>query len=233
MSRLHHVTKSQPIHSQGRFLHAGALAFTTTGEEKGILPFFKSLNLGFMDGPIAGRLQKQATHYEVLGLTTAMLQESDVNAGLIKRAYHRALLQNHPDKAATRGNESHDKYSVDQISQAFTVLSSPVQRAQYDNELRLKRLEGGGQHTFRGFQTGIENVDLDDLDFDDNEGKWYRSCRCGNERGYSFQEDDLIEIQDDGVLLVGCHDCSLWLKVHFAVAEDYESDQGAVVTSNK
>jgi hypothetical protein len=35
-----------------------------------------------------------------------------------------------------------------------------------------------------------------------------------------FGEADLIEVEDDGELMVGCQDCSLWLKVHFAVVDD-------------
>ncbi|RDA83269.1 hypothetical protein CP532_0989 [Ophiocordyceps camponoti-leonardi (nom. inval.)] len=71
-------------------------------------------------------------------------------------------------------------------------------------------------------RTGVENVDLDDLPFDEDGGRWYRSCRCGNDRGYSFDETDLADVAEEGLLLVGCLDCSLWLRVHFAAVDDEE-----------
>lgn len=184
-----------------------------------------------MDGPSAG-----PTHYQVLGLSPTLLTDTKTSSSLIKKAYHRALLQNHPDKKASATsktqntssssayNSSTQIYTVDQISQAFNVLSSPQSRAEYDAALRVSRAatdgSGGDDAAMTRFQTGIENVDLDDLGFDEQDEKWYRSCRCGNDRGYTFQEADLEEASDDGVLMVGCHDCSLWLRVHFAVVDD-------------
>lgn len=82
-------------------------------------------------------------------------------------------------------------------------------------------MDGGGKQRFH---TGVENVDLDDLEFDEADECWYRSCRCGNDRGYLFREPDLVEVADEGELMVGCLDCSLWLRVHFAVLEDQDDD---------
>lgn len=160
------------------------------------------------------------THYEILGLSPAMLDSCGQDPSpLIKRAYHRALLRNHPDKAQ-RGRASSllPAYTVDQISQAFAVLSSPARRAAYDASCRLPLARPGS--ALPHFHTGVENVDLDDLPFDDAEQRWFRSCRCGDDRGYSFDEDDLTDAADDGLLMVGCHGCSLWLRVQFAVVED-------------
>ncbi|KAJ6446284.1 diphthamide biosynthesis protein 4 [Purpureocillium lavendulum] len=178
-----------------------------------------------MDSPGAGSpAASSATHYEVLGLTSSILDSSTSDpSALIKRAYHRALLRNHPDKAAPSSipTPNTSTFTVDQISRAFTVLSSPAQRAKYDSSLRLSQSAVPGAARF---QTGVENVDLDDLPFDEGEERWYRSCRCGNDRGYSFGEEDLLGAGDEGLLMVGCQDCSLWLRVHFAVVED-EPDQ--------
>ncbi|KAH0499448.1 hypothetical protein TgHK011_006645 [Trichoderma gracile] len=185
------------------------------------------------------------SHYEVLNLSPSILNSQHDPSTLIKQAYRRALLRHHPDKASTTPTPSSISsspsssrtqtttrpsaaqiYTIDQITQAFTVLSSPSQRSTYDATLRLSRANGETAAHAR-FQTGIENVDLDDLQFDEAEERWYRSCRCGNDRGYSFDEEDLEAVEQEGVLMVGCHDCSLWLKVHFAVAEDEgETDDG-------
>lgn len=163
------------------------------------------------------------THYQVLELNPAILDTQHDPSTLIKKAYHRALLQNHPDKA-TSSPLSPSVYSIDQISKAFTVLSSPAQRAAYDTSLRLQTgdSEGTTGNLTTKFQTGVENVDLDDLAFDDAEECWYRSCRCGNDKGYLFREADLEEVGEEGELMVGCLDCSLWLRVHFAVVRDDE-----------
>jgi hypothetical protein len=168
------------------------------------------------------------SHYDVLGLTPSLVDSQHDPSKLIRRAYHRALLRNHPDKASQAQSQpqvpAEGTYTVDRISTAFTVLSSPSQRATYDAGLRVSRRSPvGGAATNSPFQTGVENIDLDDLPFDESDNSWYRSCRCGNDRGYQFREDDLEEAADEGELMVGCLDCSLWLRVHFAVMEDEPS----------
>lgn len=157
-----------------------------------------------------------STHYQVLGITPSIVDSHNDPPTLLKRAYRRALLQNHPDKA---GGSKANIYTVDQITMALNVLSSPRDRAAYDNSLRLARPEREGR-PLTGFQTGVENVDLDDLPYDAKTSSWYRGCRCGNDVAYLFSEDDLEVCADEGELLVGCQDCSLWLRVHFAVLED-------------
>ncbi|KAL2165107.1 hypothetical protein VTH06DRAFT_403 [Thermothelomyces fergusii] len=142
-------------------------------------------------------------------------------------------------------------YTVDQISAAYATLSRPGPRQAYDRSLlvlqsrrrhpsssssssslapELRGAAGGGGGA-ADFQTGIETVDLDDLEHEetgrgrDGETTWYRSCRCGNPRGYQFGEADLEDAADLGELMVGCADCSLWLRVCFAVLED-DADDG-------
>lgn len=173
------------------------------------------------------------THYEILGLTPSILSESRQDPStLLKKAYHGALLRHHPDKQPSSSSSSipsctasdsisgSKTYTVDQIATAFAVLSSPGQRIEYDASLRQSQALAGSATP--KFQTGVENVDLDDLPFDEEMERWHRSCRCGNDRGYLFGEDDLVEVEDEGVLLVGCQDCSLWLRVHFAVLDDVD-----------
>lgn len=169
-----------------------------------------------------GHAASQPTHYEVLNVTSDLITSQKDPAVFVKRAYHRALLKNHPDKA---GSSTRPLLSVDQITKAWEVLSSPRQRAEYDTQLRLTRRGNGEEDSGEEpFHTGVENVDLDDLEYDERESSWSRSCRCGNDKGYAFTEGDLLEAGDDGLLMVGCQDCSLWLRVHFAVLEDEEHD---------
>ncbi|TLD26929.1 hypothetical protein PspLS_04826 [Pyricularia sp. CBS 133598] len=190
------------------------------------------------------------THYEVLGISREILDEAKdaQRPQIIKRAYHRALLRHHPDKAAgaaaaatatpwksttagaaLTGQAASTIFTIDQISTASAVLSDRARRKEYDAALSLSRAVAGGtgrhgdasgrQHP-SDFQTGIETVDLDDLDADEERGLWSRGCRCGNERGFELSEDDLEAVADEGELMVGCQDCSLWLKVHFSVLHE-------------
>jgi curved DNA-binding protein CbpA len=184
------------------------------------------------------------TYYEILNLSPSTLTTQEEAGGepaaaaLIKRAYRRALLNHHPDKkpssphhhyppSTTQTHTQHTQtYTVDQISTAYATLSRPAQRQAYDTSLLLSQRQSLSQSTTGGgsgeaaFQTGIETIDLDDLECDEDETQWYRACRCGNPRGYCFTEADLEDAADLGELMVGCADCSLWLRVCFAVVEE-------------
>jgi curved DNA-binding protein CbpA len=168
------------------------------------------------------------THYEVLDVSPSLLGSSqDQEPQLLKRAYHRALLRHHPDKAAAEGarraGETYQKppasalYTVDQITTAYMTLSDPKARREYDIALRQSSADtqAPGQED-ESFRTGFEIVDLDDLEFDEAAERWYMSCRCGNERGFQFGEEVLDERERE--VFVGCQDCSLWIKVQYEVA---------------
>lgn len=196
----------------------------------------------------------EPTLYEILSLTPKHLegQTSTAQAKVVKKAYHRALLQNHPDKAKTNSNDgatsgvkttehSHATssvavYTVDQIQEAFTTLSDSKKRTEYNRSLHVSTRQQRNNQTKASFsfQTGLEIVDLDDVEFDERRQVYYRSCRCGNPRGYCFTEDNLEEFEDDGVLMVECLDCSLWLRVLFAPAVDDDGgvDGNAIATAS-
>ncbi|RFU24429.1 hypothetical protein B7463_g11910, partial [Scytalidium lignicola] len=172
------------------------------------------------------------SYYEILGIPQALRDDSNGSVKTIRSAYRRALLHNHPDKsqvsqraAATSSKVVH--YSIDQISQAYATLSNPKLRAEYDKQLRLQTVRS---HIGERYHTGVEIADLDDLDVDEANGIWYRSCRCGDERGYLITEQDLEETAADGELNVGCNRCSLWLKVLFGVMEEEGEEESKKAT---
>lgn len=213
-------------------------------------------------------MASQPTHYEILDLPKSLLEDAspEQTTQIIKRAYHRALLRHHPDKAVTissapptqkpssgvsssnsssNSNSSTSKttsttttsYTIDQIITAHTILSTPSTKKLYDQSLRTSNVGGMNNNNNDNdatFQTGIETIDLDDLsstDTADNTQEeespppttfWWKSCRCGNPQGFRFGEADLEEAGELGELIVGCQDCSLWLRVHFAVVVDDE-----------
>lgn len=181
----------------------------------------------------------EPSHYEVLAIPKSLIEDSNKEQILkiIKQAYHRALLRHHPDKTNSAPRTvvttaAATAPTVDQITRAYTTLSCPAERATYDRHLALTRNptaqpgDGTGAGTSSSFQTGIETADLDDLDYSEDGAttRWHRGCRCGNEQGFAFGEDDLEEAGDLGELIVGCQDCSLWLRVCFAVVEDDVDD---------
>jgi diphthamide biosynthesis protein 4 len=157
-----------------------------------------------------------ANHYEALGLGHRQFDGS-LTAQDIKQAYRKALLEHHPDKAQT-GDAAR---SVDSITVAYKTLSEPATKVDYDRELRLQHARNKGDDKI--FHTGLDIVDLDDLDYDEETGEWWRGCRCGQDRGFIITEDQLENESRYGELITGCKGCSLWLKVLFGV-EDEEQD---------
>ncbi|OQE47473.1 hypothetical protein PENCOP_c001G08245 [Penicillium coprophilum] len=192
-----------------------------------------------------------ADFYEILSLPFTGSSSTVLSKQQIKIAYHKALLKHHPDKAgavaaetgldrstksaststpnlfAKSDGNSSQLYTIDQITTAYKTLSDPVLSAEYDRSLRLDRLKvAGREKTGDVFHTGLEIVDLEDLACEEAEGGdgdcWYRGCRCGDERGFLVNEEDLEREAEHGEVIIGCRGCSLWLKILFAV----EADEG-------
>jgi diphthamide biosynthesis protein 4 len=183
-------------------------------------------------------LEDIATHYQVLDLPWNFGVDSDLSAQHLKAAYRRALFQHHPDKTGAQSESKHDlevgkspgnkaTYTIDQITEAYATLSIPKLRSEYNRVLKLRARppKDTGQGDDQIFRTGLEIVDLGDLSYDEMGEVWFKSCRCGDERGFQIREADLEEASDIGELHVGCRGCSLWLKVLFGVVEEKAEDQ--------
>ena len=165
-------------------------------------------------------------HYEVLALPPAKDSDSAPTSDAIKSAYHRALLVHHPDKSSHRAlpsTASRSKYTIDQISQAYRILSDPKSRSSFDRKLglypQLFTVSTENTISVSGVTPNSETVDLDDLVYDDEQRLWYRGCRCGQKRGFMVTENHLESHSGEGEALVGCAGCSLWIKVLFAVED--------------
>lgn len=177
--------------------------------------------------------QETATHYEILDLPAPLQNEPTLSAQMLRAAYRRALLRHHPDKSSqpTLNPKPEDGaiFSIDQITHAFHTLSDPQTRAAYNASLALQHrtaADGLGGKSSQGWKTGIETVDLDDLvgnEEETEEQTWYKSCRCGEERGFVVTEEDLEDALQEGEVTVGCRGCSLWLRVLFGVVDDEDS----------
>ena len=128
----------------------------------------------------------------------------------IKSAYHRALLQFHPDKQ--RLNEAHtrpssDNVDVDLLRRAYTTLYAHESRSNYD-ALRNRAPSGP-----RPAQV-ISLEDFAEVEESAEDGVWTYKCRCGGV--YRIKESEM----ECGQHLVGCSGCSEVVWVGFELAED-------------
>jgi diphthamide biosynthesis protein 4 len=176
--------------------------------------------------------QQSPTHYAILDLPTTLQNESSISAQMLRTAYRRALLRNHPDKSSSKPTVNpvpgpNGPFTIDQITHAFRTLSDPQTRNAYNSFLALNHHTPTniviGVQSKGEWKTGVETVDLDDLNTDADvtkEQTWYKSCRCGEERGFVITEGDLEDAAREGEVMVGCRGCSLWLRVLFGVVED-------------
>ena len=177
-----------------------------------------------------------SSHYEVLGLKPG----TRLTAKDVKSAYHQALLRHHPDKSPRNpGNgvaerdeviQSSDQrieeapiISIDRLTLAYQTLSDPQSKAEYDRLLALStkaakneglRLQEAHRHL------GVDIVDLEDMDYDDDRSLWKRPCRCGDRWAYEITEPELEREQSHGEIYVGCRGCSLFIKVIFEAVDD-------------
>lgn len=174
-------------------------------------------------------------HYHTLGLVAPSPGSlaNRYTAAELRRAYRNALLAAHPDKTTTT---SIAKHSVDDVKEAYLVLSDAKNRAEYDNWLlRNPHIlhahddrggKGAGHTLSQDFILGLELLDLSDFEEEGGsagggKGEWTRGCRCGDEKGFKILEEDLEDAEGRGEkeVLVGCEGCSLWVRVGFEVEE--------------
>nr|POE51508.1 diphthamide biosynthesis protein 4 [Quercus suber] len=160
-----------------------------------------------------------SSYYQVLGLEDR--QHDVLPSADVKFAYRQALLRHHPDKSSShvRDSTTGSAVTVDEITLAYKTIADPVLRAKYDRILFPSLSQRDHAPDVRTHHTGLETVDLDSLDFDDQTQVWSRSCRCGDTKGFLLTERELETHVDEGEIVVGCKGCSLWLKVLFSVAD--------------
>ncbi|CAI7633895.1 unnamed protein product [Penicillium viridicatum] len=161
--------------------------------------------------------------YEILSLPFSGSSSTVLSKQQIKIAYHKALLKHHPDKAGAVARETGLSGSTNSTS---TSTPSPLFAKSDGNSSRQLLKVAEREKTGDVFHTGLEIVDLEDLACEEAEGAdgdcWYRGCRCGDERGFLVNEEDLEREAEHGEIIIGCRGCSLWLKILFAV----EAEEG-------
>ncbi|KAM9953750.1 hypothetical protein ACTFIR_008842 [Dictyostelium discoideum] len=146
-------------------------------------------------------------YYEILKVSI------DADIEEIKKSYRKLALLYHPDKlnkeenieeninnfsnCLANNNNSNTK-DFNDIQIAWETLKDDLLRKQYDSLLLEKK---------RQKYSVSDEIDLDDMEFIEENGEYVYPCRCGDH--YIITEDQLSEGSD----VVCCSGCSLSIKV--------------------
>jgi len=156
---------------------------------------------------------ENANYYAVLRLQPP---PTVLTAAAIKKAYHAALLRHHPDKHSSSPTSTSSP-SIDQITAAYKALSSLDLRREYNATLTLSSTGTAGSEV-------VQAVDLDEFTYEEEKdgGRYVKSCRCGEEKGFVIKDVELEQVADEGgrEVVVGCVGCSLWWRVGFEVLDE-------------
>jgi diphthamide biosynthesis protein 4 len=140
--------------------------------------------------------------YELLGADVQSSQDE------LKQHFRAKALIHHPDK--NRG-DTHAADNFAALNEAWAVLGDPKERAVYDASF-------GGSSASAHVS---DEVDLDDMEYDEEEESFEWKCRCGDVFTISMQE------LEDGCDVVGCGGCSLNIRILYEQEEEQEAEQEA------
>ena len=131
--------------------------------------------------------------YGILGCTPDSSYEE------LKQAYHRKILESHPDK----GNDSSKSTEeFQEIKSAWLILGNSDLRREYDIKCRQADLETQGALIYARLNpTELEPTEDEDI--------LSYQCRCGN--NYLVQKTDLEEANT--VIHVPCQDCTFVIAI--------------------
>lgn len=132
----------------------------------------------------------------------------------IKAAYHRALLQFHPDKNSkdVPRRPGSDSIDIASIKEAYRTLSTPELRARYDSQVVSSRSNHGPRPA--------QFVSLEEFeDEGEDPDAWHYECRCGG--GYRITGDEM----EQGHHLIACSSCSEVIWVGYEEVVDDEAGE--------
>lgn len=138
------------------------------------------------------------THYERLGV------DAQSSADEIRRAYHHAARQLHPDKRA----DAEDDAAFVLVQAAYETLRDPERRAAYDSECQQAAVVRRRDTEDVRVADTVRVHEMEKATLDDGDVLFSLRCRCGD--AYEVSE---AELMDDGVDIVPCNGCSLNIRV--------------------
>jgi DnaJ-class molecular chaperone len=118
----------------------------------------------------------EKSYYDVLGV------RSNASYQQIKNAFNKKALQYHPDKQTIQSfstmniikNQMKDSKFLF-IQEAYSILKDVLKRKEYDQKLQTLM----NQRQQLEEPLIYEDIDLDDMDFDEPEQSYFKSCpRC-------------------------------------------------------
>lgn len=115
----------------------------------------------------------------------------------IQKSYQKLCLLYHPDRDKSKIEEFY------KIQKAYEILSNPELKKEYDLMLLKKNKLGPVQ----------EVLDLDEMDYDSDDGIYSKDCRCGG--AFSVSEEQL----EEGIGGIECTNCSLCVKLLYQIVE--------------
>lgn len=202
----------------------------------------------------SGKPNREPTLFEILAISPRSLdgQDQTSQAKIARQAYRRALLKHHPDRQAQKTDEnaaatsdsssasngnSSQHFTVDQITEAYTVLSDAKKRREYTRTLRAqtKTTSSSSAHIKtkrrqRSRSSGVDTIVLDDdMSWDGKRRLYYRACDgCGKARGFSVREDEIEDdSEEDFEMILECAGCEKSLRVLVPALADEDGAQVA------
>ncbi len=173
--------------------------------------------------------------------------EVDIDASddEIKKAYKRLARTYHPDLNPKRKITSEDRFK--RLQQAYSVLSDPISREQYDQSIGVSRTETvqvePGYAGFRSYPTSVD-VDLDPKSFDVAESEpWWKTklkeigwrrnlaillwslCLLG-----SFFPTSSVVLTNNSIYVLSFPEKLLWISIPLAMVwvGSWLSDEGSL-----
>ena len=134
-------------------------------------------------------------YYTILGVP------KDASKDQIKKAYRKLAIKFHPDTSAEDNAEDRFK----EIAEAYSVLSDPQKRKEYDNPAP-QGFGGGFGDFFSQFDVGLE-------DFFPGGGRRYKGKPRADNLRYKLNLDFMSAVKGKSIdvkvdRMVSCHDCS-------------------------
>ena len=117
----------------------------------------------------------------------------------LKQAYHRLILEFHPDKNLSPPSDS-QTFQV--VKEAWDILGNPDLKRKYDLWCKQAEFEAEGTLLYA-------RLVPKELEATDDEDILSYPCRCGN--SYLVQKTDLQESQS--LLYIPCQDCTFVIAV--------------------